>query len=487
MMVLTYSKSSSHLIRRSKRLNRILTLCVIIVWNSSIYAQNVDPIQRYSTIEKTASKWMQVPELFVQNDKVQAEISASGTSQKPGWIANALNWYKTKTLPGDLQFHGFVSQGYIVTTDNDVFGNSDNGGSFGFTEAGLNVSLRPLPRLLVSAQMLSRRAGEGNTGMPRLDYGFLDYRLYSHEANQFGIRVGRLKNPFGFYNDTRDMAFTRPSILLPQSIYFDRTRNLGLSGDSVQLYGDAAVSSWGTFSTQFGVWLPIVTDGDTEISLLGTRPSQSLGHLNRDVSYIGRGLFESNDKSIRLAISGIWLNSSYDPNNRLKDPMGPGAFQFTPIYFSAQYNTERWSLTGEYALRSFKYDNNFGLDVKGEKNNPLNGLDMTGESFYVQGDYRFNPKWEGFIRYDVFFADRSDRNGSKWVAEDSIKRKGLEHSRYARDFTVGLRWNITPEFMLRAEYHHVNGTGWLSRLDNPIPAQTVNEWDLFAIQASYRF
>ena len=40
------------------------------------------------------------------------------------------------------------------------------------------------------------------------------------------------------------------------------------------------------------------------------------------------------------------------------------------------------------------------------------------------------------------------------------------HSRFAKDITVGLRWNITSQFMLRAEYYHVNGTGWLSALDN---------------------
>ena len=61
------------------------------------------------------------------------------------------------------------------------------------------------------------------------------------------------------------------------------------------------------------------------------------------------------------------------------------------------------------------------------------------------------------------------------------------HSRFAKDITVGLRWNITPQFMLRAEYHRVNGTGWLSTLDNPSPHGTVQHWDLFSILGSYRF
>ena len=437
---------------------------LLFIGNLPAHAQEISQTQR--VIESASStKWLQISE-------VPVHVSENVAEKKPKLINRALNWFRTTDLPGDLQVHGFASQAYMATSDNDVFGNSDKGGSFGLTEAGLNASARPLPRLQISAQVLSRRAGEGNSGMPRLDYGFLDYQFYSHEANLFGIRVGRLKNPFGFYNETRDVAFTRPSILLPQSIYFDRTRNLGLSSDSVQFYGDLGILNWGTLSTQFGITLPIVNDRDTESSLLiDVRP----GNLNREISYIGRGIFETNDKSLRLGISGIWLNTSYDPN--ATNDLGPGAIQFTPLIFSAQYNAERWTVTSEYAIRYFKFGNNFG-------NNFLDSLgDFYGESYYFQGEYRFTPKWEAMVRYDALFTDRSDRDGSEFQNRWSLPA----HLRFAKDITVGLRWNVTPQFMLRAEYHHVNGTAWLSRLDNPTPFTTSQHWDLFAIQGSFRF
>lgn len=443
-----------------------------IIASVSIQAQQLDQSQKQSESATAPVKWVQAKDLPI-------EVTETGSSkEKSGVVDTAIKWLRSTDHPGDLQIHGFVTQAYILTSDNNFFGNSHKDGSFGLTEAGLNASVRPLPKLQLSAQVLSRRAGEGNTGMPRLDYGFLDYRLYSHEANQFGIRVGRIKNPFGFYNETRDVAFTRPSILLPQSIYFDRTRNLGLSGDSIQFYSENAIADWGTVSTQFGLWLPIVSDKDTERSVFF--PGMS-GNLTRELSYIGRGIFETNDKRIRLAVSGIWLNTGYNPaaNDKVGgETVSSGSLQFSPIYFSAQYNAERWSLTSEYALRHFIY--------KDYKNNLIDGTNFFGESFYFQGEYRFTPKWEGIVRYDVLYTDRSDRDGSRWAAQ-SPTLQGLEHSRYARDITVGLRWNVTPEFMLRAEYHHVNGTGWLSRLDNPNPRDTVKNWDLFAIQASYRF
>lgn len=476
MIQLTCSRLSSYrIVTVTCPWGRALLL-LLLTGGLSVQAQGID-----QTHKKIESAQQSMPLLPTSELPAQAVESSMNTAkQKPNFFNKTVNWFRTKELPGDLQIHGFASQGYITTSDNDVFGNSDNGGSFGLTEAGLNVSVRPLPKLQLSAQVLSRRAGKGNSGMPRLDYAILDYQLYSYDANQYGIRIGRLKNPFGFYNETRDVAHTRPSILLPQSIYFDRTRNLGLSGDSVQLYGETAIGNLGTFSTQFGVWWPIVSDRDTEVSLIAPGPS---GHLKREASYIGRGIFETNDKRLRLGISGIWLNTSYDPQGAI-DPIRAGALQFTPIYFSAQYNAERWSITSEYALRHFKYGHTFGDTML------LNKADFFGESYYVQGEYRFTPKWEAFIRYDVLYTDRSDRSGKDFAAEMLAQHK-LEivpHSRFAKDITVGLRWNVTPEFMLRAEYHRVNGTGWLSRLDNtPAEGPTSQHWDLYAIQASYRF
>ncbi|ERS85051.1 hypothetical protein Q671_09630 [Halomonas sp. PBN3] len=33
--------------------------------------------------------------------------------------------------------------------------------------------------------------------------------MISNQPRTLGIQVGRFKNPFGFYNQTRDVAFTR--------------------------------------------------------------------------------------------------------------------------------------------------------------------------------------------------------------------------------------------------------------------------------------
>lgn len=216
----------------------------------------------------------------------------------------------------------------------------------------------------------------------------------------------------------------------------------------------------------------LVDDQETERVLLGSA-SALPGHLKPDVSFIGRGIYESHDSRLRLAVSGILLNIDYHSHG--VNDLGPGSIQFSPIYLSAQYNTERWSLTSEYALRPLNYSN---FNLQG-----LNNLNYTGESGYLQGVYRFSPKWEALLRYDVLFTNRKDRDGKEYADSTGLP----SHSRFARDLTVGVRWNVTPSFMLRTEYHRVNGTAWLGVLDNPDQSVTSQHWNLFAVQASYRF
>jgi hypothetical protein len=87
------------------------------------------------------------------------------------------------------------------------------------------------------------------------------------------------------------------------------------------------------------------------------------------------------------------------------------------------------------------------------------------------------------LRYDVLYADREDRDGKEYAAST----RAPAHSRFAKDWTVGLRWDVTPSFMLRAEYHRVDGTAWLPGLDNPNALATERKWDLFGLLGSFRF
>ena len=62
--------------------------------------------------------------------------------------------------------HGFLSRGFIKTTDNRFFGDSDDG-STEFTELGINASFRITPSVLLSAAAVTRPRGRyAMTGRP---------------------------------------------------------------------------------------------------------------------------------------------------------------------------------------------------------------------------------------------------------------------------------------------------------------------------------
>ncbi len=390
-------------------------------------------------------------------------------------VAQALLWScaaQAEKLPHNLQIHGFASLSWLKSSDNNVFGKSSSGsGSFDFRELGLNASMRPLPKLQFSAQMLSRWAGEGSAGNIRLDYGFIDYTVFSGETSQLGIRLGRMKNPLGFYNDTRDVPFTRPSILLPQSIYFDRTRKLALAADGVHLYGERR-SDMGDISFQAGVARPLVRGDEAEAAVFGQLVR---GHLAPEMSYIGRVNYELDGGRIRFAASATQLNMSYSPGGG--DMLKTGSIHFVPVIFSAQYNAERWSLTSEYAFRNLQYKN-FGSDSRYRI--------FRGRAITFKVSIGSPPS--GRPSRVTMFCIRIAMTAREESGRPQVPGDGRQaHNRFAKDITVGLRWNITPQFMLRAEYHHVNGTGWLSTLDNPDPSNMSQRWDLFSILGSFRF
>lgn len=381
----------------------------------------------------------------------------AGFACQPTQAANVMNTF---------QVHGFISQAWLISDDNDFFGpSSESGGSYQYTELGANLSFRPHPDVLVAAQVLSRRAGgEASDLQPVLDHGVIDYEWLSDTERRLGMQLGRFKNPFGFYNQTRDVAFTRPSILLPQSIYFERTRSLALAADGLSVYDEEYLDS-GTLRLQAGIGKP-QTGSDLGDALgLGERS----GSFDGETSFIGQILYEHEGGHVTAALGAADVEASYQ--NGAPGP-GDNTFHFQPWILSLQYTEELWSLTAEYALRRIQLE---GFD------NARRNFDTTGESWYLQYTRRFQDDWQWLLRYDVLVNDRDDPSGTHFEAAGG----GPAYTRYAKDLTTGIQWRLHPQVLLAAEYHAIEGTGWLPVSDSA--ASPKKYWNLFLMQASFRF
>lgn len=376
-----------------------------------------------------------------------------------------------QTLSERLQIHGFASQGAVHTSANRFYGDSP-GTSFDVTDIGLNASLRISPRLLLAAQVLSRRAGDMSDGSPKLDFGLADIALAANDRHRFGLRIGRIKNTLGLYNETRDVPFTHPGIFLPQVVYFDKVRNLILSSDGLLVYGDI-YQPYGRFSATLATGLPVVDDNVGAAFLSGDFGGQMKTNNN---SWLTSLFFTSTTEVLKLGLSGAMVSLKYDPNHGGPFPLEPGTVDLLYWIASAQYNAEHWSLTAEYMAEPIRW-RDFG---------PLRpDRDATAEGYYAQATYQLLPQWQLMLRYEEGFADRDDRNG-RMLEQQSFGMIPASTTS-ARILSLGLRWDINTQWMLRAEYQRHNGSFILSEIENPDFSLHDKHWDLFALQAAFRF
>ena len=364
------------------------------------------------------------------------------------------------------QVQGFAAQGLIGSTNNYFFGDSRNSVSTEFTEAGIHGSWQPLDALRLSGQVLYRHAGESDQDGLRLDYAQADWHFYQTDVTQLGIKFGKVKLPYGLYNETRDVPFTRPGILLPQSIYVDNSRDLLLAAPGFFLHG-ASVQKYGAIDLLLGWVRPDFDSESVEyVFLVRSRPGKLEG-----TGALGARLRWDLPTDTTLMLTYADAKAEYKPGS--PDSLAAGNIRYRNLLVAVQQRLDTLTLTAEYgeprgALRDFV---------------ALPDSSRSAQAFYLQSEWRFHPEWELMLRYDAFYRDQDDKNGRRFQAATGLPAHGM----FIRDWTLGLRWDVTPNLMLRTEYHHVNGTGWLPGPDNPDLIDREQRWNMWLFEAAYRF
>lgn len=385
-----------------------------------------------------------------------------------------------------LNFHGFISQGLLYSNHNNYYGESTEV-SNELTEVGVNLRYAPAAATVLAGQIVTRRAGELYDGEPRVDYAFLEHSLYESHKGRLGVRVGRDKIPIGFFNETRDVPVTRPGILLPQSIYVE---GLGIRDFYIGVDGGSLFWDWyanhGMVQLDFGVGLPADMEAETQNAFLG---SGHPGDMQMTSGQNIRLLYEHHGGIWRLAATYSRVRTEYDaaypPPTKPGDPMdiGDGEVAVDAFVLSAERNWENLRLTAEGVLRNITPDGFVS---------PLLQDNVTEAGYYLQSTYRLPRGWEVFLRYDSHWSDISDRDGTERAAELSELPTGPDpepHRFFQHQWTAGVGWEVTPDWLLRAEWHRIHGTALTPAPGNPQfnEGGGASRWNLFALQASYQF
>ena len=380
---------------------------------------------------------------------------------------------KAEEFFNNFRWNGYISQSAIYTSDNNFFGQSGDSISFDYTELQLLVSTTFLRNFQFSGSLLSRRAGEIDDGKPRIDHAFIDYTIFNNLDWMFSARAGRIKYPIGFYGETRDVAFTRPSLLLPQVLYVERFRDLLYTADGI---GTTIRRSWGVNDLTIDlVHSTFKNEPDAE-SFDEVLQTDVSGDIFQNSCGAARILFSHDGGRFRAGLTHGSVD--YDINNMVT-PYGINNINIfsAATVLSAEYNAKKYEIVGEYAL----------LRNKVKNAHPFPDIDTDGIAYYLQGRYRLTDKWEFLLRGEALFMDKDDKYGEQFHAFSVARGQPISaHSRYAKGAVFGIGWHATSSILARLEYSYNEGTGWLPAEDNTNNLLSKH-WQMVIAQVSYRF
>ncbi|MBN7819119.1 TonB-dependent receptor [Bowmanella yangjiangensis] len=383
------------------------------------------------------------------------------------WLG--LTLASTVWADNDIAWHGFLSQGMMQASDSN-FVNDSGDVSFKLTEVGVNLSYQISPTLRLASQAVYLNGGNRYPEGVRLDYLFLDWNLYSAETWQVNLNLGRFKNYHWLYSSTRDIPHTRPSIILPQSLYYDAFRDFAKGNDGAALLaqGDGTFGSW-EFNWSYGD-TPIERDLTT--TLLGDMAG---GRLEQIFDHQMSFYFQPRDSFSQFGVA--FVNSDFKYLSSEQDAFVDGRANTRRVIFNYKYSAEFWDLSAEAIHENVIYQNMLF---------PGYYQELHSQGVYFQGRWFANSDLTFLARLDLFDLNKNDRSG-EWLEEQS---GGLipHYFGYSDTLTLGVTYRLADNWSVQAEVHRFKGTGRLSPA--VLPDTQINDreyWNLWAVQLMYWF
>lgn len=369
-----------------------------------------------------------------------------------------------------LQIHGFISQGVIEANGSD-FVNDDESLSFELTEIGINASYQLADTLRLAGQAVYIEGGNRYADGARIDYALLDWTAFQSQSSKLNLYLGRYKNYHWLYSSTRDVPFTRPSIVLPQSIYFDGFRDIAVGGDGIAMSYKLSNNIIGDLDLNLSYGTSDISDKQRTIIL----SEFATGDMEHDLDYQGSIYWQPADSQWRFGVSGLDSEFSYDAG--INDAFLDADITLQRFIVNALYEGEHWEFSGEAFQERFVFD---GF------NSPTFHQDNKGQGAFVQTRYQLNSDIRLLARFERFFANKDDKNGSKLTK--ATYGQIPSYFGYQHDITVGASFELYPNVRLQFEHHWVKGTARLTPV--VVPNTVLNDeehWQMWAAQLMYWF
>ncbi len=356
-----------------------------------------------------------------------------------------------------FQVHGFVSQGFILTLHNDYIVDDSTDGSFEFSEVGINFTQPLTSTLRTGVQIFANIFGPSGDYKAAFDWFYLDYRW----QDWMGFRAGRLKIPYGLYNEIQDIDSARVPVLLPQSVYPSQGREMLFAQTGFEVYGFARSEPIGT--VEYNLWGgTIFMDAESLV------PPGSPIDLDIRVPFAagGRLLWETPLDGLRMAGSAQIVHLD---TTAFVPQIQPILIENRSLLWvgSVEYAEGAAALTAEYSRwYADQHSNNAVISP---------AIENVSERAYVMAGYRLTPRLQPSVYYSLFFPDIENREGKENVQHDAA---------------ATLRFDINPHWLVKAEGHYMVGTAGLLnplRVNAPDLSEARKHWAAFFLKTTGHF
>lgn len=358
-----------------------------------------------------------------------------------------------------VEVHAFVSQGFFLTTGNDFIATDSTEGSFEFTEIGLNFTQSLGDRLRLGVQLFAQDLGTTGDYRPRVDWLYFDYAW----KNWLGLRVGRLKIPYGLYNEVQDVDSARVPVLLPGAVYPLQSREILFSHSGAELYGFVRSPRVGALDYR-------VFAGTIFFDSEALTPRDAVFTLDFYVPYVvgGRLLWETPVEGLRLGGSLEYV--------RLETTVTVTGVPIEPIFIDNR--SLLWVASAEYALADLLLTAEYSrwhTDQSSDNAAVSPPLEATDERAYAMASYRVSRWFQPGAYYSRMYPDVEKREG----------RENVQH-----DVALTLRFDVTPNWLVKLEGHYLYGTAGLInplRINPPDISTADRHWTAYFIKTTAHF
>ena len=383
----------------------------------------------------------------------------------------------------DWQVHGFLAQGLIYVDGSD-FVNDDGELSAELTEIGLNASYRLSESIRLTGQVVYLDGGNRYIKGARVDYALIDWSVYNDENWLVDLYVGRFKNNHWLYSSTRDVPHTRPTIILPQSMYFDGLRDIAMGSDGGAAKISYSSENYGDFDFNLSYGTSELSSDSVKLLLGDIAQGQGKQEFDVQSSFYWRPQFSPWQFGFSYLNSDFTYDASMNDIYPNGDRVHDATFSFDQLAINALYEGEFWEFSAEAFQQKFRTEGFYAPETYAFLGKDF--IENVGQGIYLQTRYKINKDLTLLARIERFYVDKNDRDGT----EREKATGGLipAYFGFQDDITIGMHYNIAESVRIQMEYHKTAGTARLTPVVNPNVTVNNNEyWDMWAIQLMYWF